>query len=199
MDLIARDRIEEAAEAQRQAAEIEVRAGVFASLADSVVPPTGEWLSKTDHEPFLPRLPNGTTRTVSTFRRLSVPHASRLHRRGVIDRTGLRACEWYRELHEMTGLAGNIIAVDLGREVFAPLQSRAMFADWQVERQDEFRHVRQGIRSRHLRLLDQVVLHDVALHRAARAARAFHRNPEGGFAEAVEQLVEARKKVERRP
>jgi len=115
---------------------------------------------------------------------------------GVIDRDGFRGCCWYRALYETTGLAGNIRSADLTREIFAPPEAKAMFADWQVEQQDLFRFIRARIEPRRLRLLDQIALHDVPINRAARAARAFHRRPKPALAEAVEELLNARAESE---
>lgn len=193
--LIKRDKADRIREQDRQRAEIEVRDGVTVNLADTVIEPTDEWLAKGPVESFLPKQPKDTVRVIRTVKRQDVPHARKLMRDGVITLEGLMDCIWYANLHEMTGLAGSILSIDYGREVFAAPQSRSMFADWQVEKQDEFRFVRRLILARHLLLLDFVLLKGVPINRAVRAARAFHRRPKPAFAEAVEQLGAARKKL----
>ena len=195
--LLAQDRQARAEERFRKEAEIEFDDGKLVAMRDVAIGPTPEQIEQADahgagFSRFTPRLPDGSVATVTAYRRRDVPQAHKMLLAGVIDHEELAACIWYRNLHETTGLTGNIGSIDYGREVFASPQSRAMFSDWQVEAQDTFRFIRRNIRSRHLALLDQMVLNDVPIHRAVRAARAFHRRAKEAFGEAVKQLCDAR-------
>jgi hypothetical protein len=194
-DMLARDKADAAAEQFRREAEVEFEAGKPVMMADAVVPPTREQLASGELVPYTPRQPDGTVREVRTHRRIQVYQAHRMLLWGVIDHGGYADCKWYAALYETTGLAGAIKSIDYGREVFSAPQNRSLFTEWQIDRQDEWRFVRRNIRSRHLRLLDQVVLLDVPIHSAVRAARAFHRSPKKGFAEAVDQLHSARRRL----
>ena len=55
--LIARDRSDRLTDAMRDMAEIEIGEGRFLNIADAVVGPTPEWLTKGDTVPFTPPLP----------------------------------------------------------------------------------------------------------------------------------------------
>lgn len=196
-NLIARDRAHRAEEALRVEAEIELAEGKLVAMRDIATGPTAEQVEQAERDgagfsKFTPKLPDGSVATVTGYRRRDVPQAYKMMLAGIVDHEGLSACAWYRKLYETTGLSGNIGSIDYGREVFASPQSRSMFADWQIEAQDTFRFIRRNIRSRHLALLDQMVLHDVPIHRAVRAARAFHRRAKPAFGEAVKQLLDAR-------
>lgn len=194
-DILARDRADKAAEEFRREAEIEVEAGRTVYMADAVVPPTPEQLATGEFLPYTPRQPDGTVREVRTHRRIQAYQAHRMLLWGVIDHQGYADCKWYAALHEATGLAGSVKSIDYGREVFSAPHNRSMFTEWQIDKQDEFRFVRRLIPSRHLRLLDQIVLHDVPIHSAVRVARAFHRTPKIGFAQAVDHLHTARRRL----
>lgn len=195
--LLERDRAYRAEERLREIARAQVEQGEFTNIADAAIGPTPEQIEQAERDgagyrSFTPKLPNGTVRTVKGYRRRDVPQAYKMMLAGVIDHEGMATCIWYRNLHEQTGLTGRIGSIDYGREVFASPATKAMFTDWQVEAQDAFRFVRRSIRSRHLALLDLMVLDDVPIHRAVRAARAFHRRAKIAFGEAVKQLLDAR-------
>lgn len=195
--LLGNDQAWRAQERLRVAAEIQVRNGEFANIADSLSAPTPEQFGQAERmggrfRKFRPRLPDGTVREVIAYRRQDVPQAYRMLMAGVIDNAGFRACKWYRDLYETTGLTGRVGSVDYGREVFVNPQARSPFTDRQAEAQDTFRFVRAQIERRHLALLENMVLGDVPVHRAARSARAFHRVARAAFARAVELLVQAR-------
>ncbi len=198
--LIERDRADRAADRMREMAEMEVAEGKFANLADLVIEPTPEQFVQAKRRgaafrKFTPRQMDGTVRKVTTYRRPDLPQVQRLILSGVIDADGFRACLWYRNLYEQTGLLGNIGSIDYGREVFAQPQSRSMFAERQVEAQDTFRAVRSFIEARRLALLDKVAIEDVPLYRAGRQFGKTWRTAPRLFAEAVQQLVAARQKA----
>jgi hypothetical protein len=194
-DILARDKADAAAERFRREAEVEFEAGKSVMMADAVVPPTREQLATGEFRTYYPRQPDGSTREVKTVRRVPRSQARKMFLWGVIDYEGLATCNWYSAVYERTGLEGNPRGSDFTREVFMLPHQRERFTDDQIEYQDLFRRIRPLIRSRHLRLLDQVVLQNVAIHSAVRIARAFHRTPKQGFREAVEQLIAARHKL----
>lgn len=197
-ELIVRDRLDRAREAARAAAQIEVADGKFVNLIDLEEGPTPEQIAQAERDGAgferIAEVGSGKDARsgASVYRRRDCPQAWKLMLGGAVDREGFAACCWYRSLYETTGLSGNVRSADLAREVFAAPEAKAMFADWQVERQDLYRFIRSRIEPRRLRLLDQIALHDVPLNRAVRAARAFHRRPKPAFAEAVEELLNAR-------
>lgn len=201
-EIIRRDRADLARELAREAAQIEVAGGKFVNLIDLEEGPTQEQIAHAEREGAgferVAEVGSGKDARAGAMvlRRRECPQAWKLMLGGAIDRDGFRACCWYRALHETTGLTGNVRSADLTREVFAPPEAKAMFADWQVEQQDLFRFIRARIEPRRLRLLDQVALHDVPINRAIRAACAFHRRPKPAFAEAVEELLNARAESE---
>jgi hypothetical protein len=194
-EILARDKADAAAERFRREAEIEFDAGKPVMMADAVVPPTREQMASGEFVPYTPRQPDGSTREVRTHRRIQAYQAYRMMLWGAIDRDGYSSCCWYASLYEATGLTGSVKSVDYGREVFSAPHSRSVFTEWQIEKQDEWRCVRRNMPSRHLRLLDAVILDGLTIHRAVRAARSFHRTPQKGFAEAVEHLASARSRL----
>lgn len=195
--LLASDRAYRATERLRQIAQEQLEQGDTTNIRDAVLEPTPEQIAQAERDgagfqKFTPRTEDGTVRTVTAYKRRDCPQAFKMMLAGVIDLEGYIAAKWYRDLYEATGLAGNIPSAQLGREVFVAPQSHQMFTEWQIDNQDKWRFVRRSITSRHLRLLDQMLLNDVPLKRATRAARAFHRDPKKGFREGIDQLVSAR-------
>lgn len=208
--LLGNDRAYRAQETMRVEALLQVESGEYANARDSVSGPTPEQFAQAERagggfRRFTPRLPNGTVRTVTAYRRKDLPQVQRMVLNGTIDGNGFRDCLWYRNLFESTGLTGNIGSIDYGREVFVSPQARTMFADAQVEAQDMIRFVRRQIDAQRRGLLDQVVLEDVSLARAFRSlgfrTRANRCNEamrqKRIFAEAVHELGQARESAER--
>lgn len=195
--LLERDRADAVAERLRAEVEADIADGRRVSLADIALGPTPEQMAKGEFRKFTPRLPNGTVKTVTAYRRKDLPQVARLILSGTIDTAGFRDCVWYRNLYESTGLAGNIPSIDYGREVFVAPHARAMFADAQVEAQDTFRFVRANIATVLLHLLDQVVLEDVPIYKAQRTIGAGWRSARRIFGAAVADLHSARELSER--
>lgn len=196
-NLITRDQADRYADSLRKASDIEFADGKRVDLSEISDGPTPEQMVQAELDglgfsKFVPRLREGTVKTQIAFRRRAVPQAFKMMRSGVIDFEGYAACEWMRDLYEATGLSGTIPSTQYDKEVFAPPQSRAMFADWQVDKQNEYRWLRQQIRPRYMALLEAMVLHDMPINRAVRHARAFHNNPKKGFREAVRKLIDVR-------
>jgi len=195
--LISRDQADRYAASLRKASEIEFADGKRVDLSEISDGPTPEQIAQAEMDgvgftKFVPRLRDGTVKTQIAFRRRSVPQAFKMMRAGVIDLEGYVACEWMRDLYEATGLSGGIPSTQYDKEVFAPPQSRAMFFDWQIDKQHEFRWLRKQIKPRHMALLEAMVLHDMPINRAIRHARAFHRRRKPAFREAVEMLISAK-------
>lgn len=200
--LISRDRMDRLAEEARQAAEQASGEGKEISLSEVALGPTTEQIQRAGRYGFEQVGEVGTGKSARlgaiVYRRRSCPVAWKMLMQGVIDRTGFDACCWYRGIFEATGLQGSIASTDYSREVFSAPNARAMFADWQVEQQDQFRAIRKEIDANLLRMLDAMVLNDVSVHRAARVARTGHREPKACFERAVEQLCDVRSRLERK-
>lgn len=194
-DILARDKADAAAERFRREAELEVKAGKSVMMADAVVPPTREQLATGEFRTHYPRQPDGSTRVVKTVRRVPRSQARKMFLWGVIDLGGLKDCEWYAELYELAGLDGHYTSTNYLKEIFDTPVGHTMFTEHNLANQETLRFIRRNIRSRHLRLLDQVVLYNLPLKRAVRVARAFHRDPKPAFAEAVDQLGDARQRL----
>lgn len=189
--LIERDRALRIADALRAEATIEVADGVMANLADTVVPPTPEWLARNAGavENYTPRQPDGTVRTVSTYRVMRVPGVIRMARKGQISDDAAKACLRYATCYEQTGLDATIACVDLQREVFGGWNTRLMFTDFQQNAQDEWRRIRNFIPARDRKFFDAVVINGVPVHRAAPLAKTRRSNAVPKFRELAENLA----------
>ena len=208
--ILDRDRADRLADHYRAEARIELASGNFANIGDSVEVPTREQFARAERSGgfarFTPRGENGTSRTVTAYRRRDLPQVQRLVLSGAIDGDGLRNCIWYRNLVESAGLAGNIGSVDYGREVFSAPHSRSAFSDAQVEKQDTLRRVKSLLPSTSCALLDQIVVSDVPLWRAVKASGLYTRSMRRSgrtaaqrlFAQAIADLGTAREATEGR-
>lgn len=194
--LLAQDRADAAAEQFRQEARTRFECGDSASSADAVIPPTREWAGKGNVESYLPRQDPNSTKIVRTVRRMQVPEARKMMLAGKIDFEGLRACIWYAELFENTGLSGSIPSVDYGREVFSAPNGRLVFTEFQIIAQENFRLVRSAIKPRWLVLLDAMVLDGLPYSKAAKVARMRVGTVPANFGLAVEELCNARKSLD---
>jgi hypothetical protein len=178
--LIARDKADRMKEIERAAAEIKVREGLVVTAHETVMEPTPEWFQHGDAEAFTPELPDGTVRELKTVRRVRVPIVARLNTRGHIDADELKACLWYRMVHEHAGLQGRY---SISRYQNTPpsgaVSSRqAGFAghipmtEYEAQARRYFREARQAITPHYLAFFDKVVLHDTPITRASRFVRA---------------------------
>jgi hypothetical protein len=186
------------AERIRRQAEIAVANGHETDIDLSVLGPTREQLAKAEFVPVQGiRDERLKGRTVMTVRRRDIPVAHKMLMKGIIDSAGFAACSWYRNAWEASGMMGNIPSTDYTKEVFAGPTSRSQLTDNQMEIADCLRFIVSKMNARHGRLIYATVVQDTPIQRAVRAARAFHRNPNEGFREAVAQLVDAKKDYEK--
>lgn len=172
------DRLYAAEEAAREAAQLEIRGGIFVSVADAVVPPTPEWLDKHETMPVTVQADGEGhhARSVKTVRRVVTSHAKRAYRAGKITEEQKTACEWYRDQHDAAGLEGRVKTSNLAQRIAGGLPSGVMFTEDQVAAQWHFRNARERMDPRMLRFFDMVVIDEIPVARACRAARTC-RNP----------------------
>lgn len=104
--MIDRDRADRIREADRKRAEIELANGSFVNIADSVIEPTPEWLAKGDVATYRPKQPDGTVREVKTVKRVLTPIVVRMYNQGRIDDEMAKACLWFRQMYEYSGMTG---------------------------------------------------------------------------------------------
>lgn len=179
--IIDRDKADRIAEQDRKLATIEVKRGVFVNLADTVMPPTPEWLAKGEVRSFTPRLigeggRTETVKTVKTVRRLEMSTVTRLHLRGKLTEEELWACVWFREIHERAGLSGRYksshlsLAGNVGGGGGGAQHPMAQH-EFEAEARLAYRAARKSLTSFYVRFFEAVVIGDVPVRRAARFAR----------------------------
>ena len=195
--LLRRDRMDRIADQTRREADIAVKSGDLSRLQDTVVPPTPEQLGHGEFVSFSADKGKGTVRSATTVRRVVTPIAQRLWRSGKIDDDQLAACKWYRDRFEASGLDGRVPSTDFSKEVFAAPNAREMFTDHQVEAEDDMRFVRKLMTAQFVKFFDMIVIGDVTLKRAERAARVRSRGGLVTFRECAAELVSAREVMER--
>lgn len=193
--IIARDRGDAAREAMRCEAEAQVMSGNFENLADTVVPPTQEWLEKGDTQPFTPKQPDGTVRVVSTVRRVNRPIVRRMHAKGKITDDQLAACEWYADRYEAAGLQGRVktnhlsLTGNMGGGGGGMGQAPMAIHEHEAAARHEFRIARASVTAFYLNFLDSVVLHNIPISRAWRDAKCPKHKAEQRFRRVAQELV----------
>lgn len=175
--LIASDREYRVAEHMREMATLEVREGVFVNLADTVIPPTAEWLAKNDTMTFVPKQPDGTVRTIKTVRRVLTPIVVRMTNAGKLREEHLFSCLWYRDQYELGALDGRVKTSSFSD---APGGGGDGTGQHPMARNDTEAEARLMLRKAlafmerehcHIRLFHQVVAKDDAVRRAAKIVR----------------------------
>ena len=174
--ILARDAEDAAAESARAAATIELADGLTVNVVDTVVPPTPEWLAKGEARTVYVGGEKWTDRSahepVRTVRRVVTSHAERAFAAGRINGRQAKACQWYREQHEMSGLAGNVPSTSFEPRIAGTAHSGAAFSPREIEAQDELRNARLLIPMRLRAFFDKVVIEDMAVTRAAAKVHA---------------------------
>ena len=167
------DRLYAKGEAEREAAQLEIRSGVFVNVGDAVVPPTPEWLAKHETRPVTVQADGQGhhARSVKTVRRVFVTPVIRAHRAGQLDERQLRACTWYADRYEETGLDGRVAKGCFEPLIASGLMGGVAFTDRQVEAMDDMRAVRKAIRANWVKFFDLVVLNEIGVKRAERMAQ----------------------------
>ena len=205
--IIARDQAERIAEQDRKRARIEVGNGSFVNLADTVLPPTPEWLAKGEVKPFTPRLigeggRTSTVKTVQTVRRVLIPMVRKMHLAGKLGDEHYAACIIYRTDCEAAGVEGRFktsnfsLAGNVGGGGGNAQHPMAQHA-FEAEAREAFRAAQSAITPFYLLFLDKVVLDDVPLSRAWRFARCPRTKAESRFRAVVAELFTHYKSVRR--
>ena len=177
--LIERDKADRAREYERAAAELEVASGKIVSIRETVMEPTPEWFQHGDVQNFTPEVPDRTAIVLKTVRRVQTPIVARLNYRGHIDADELRACLWYRMVHEQAGLVGrysisryqNTGASTTKGTKEAAFGGHIPMTEYEAQARQYFREARAAISSKHAIFFDKVVLHDMPITRAAQYLR----------------------------
>lgn len=170
--LIARDRAEAEREAARQAAIIQVAEGITVNIGNTVVEPTPEWLAKGKSRAVAVGGERWTDQPITTRRRVETSHAERAYNAGRITARQCKACQWYREQHEKSGLSGNVKSTSFEPRISGSASIGLPFTPRQIEAQKEIDNARLMIPSRLQKFFEAVVLGDTPITRAARIAYA---------------------------
>lgn len=167
------DRLYAKGEAEREAAQLEIRSGVFVNVGDAVVPPTPEWLAMHETRQVTVQADGQGhhARSVKTVRRVIVTPVIRAHRAGQLDERQLRACTWYADRYEETGLDGRVAKGCFEPRIASGLMGGVAFTDRQMEAMDDLRAARKAINVRFVKFFDLVVLNEVGVKRAERMAK----------------------------
>lgn len=171
--LLRQTRMEAKADAEREAAQLEIRSGVFVNVGDAVIPPTPEWLARHETAPVTVQADGEGhhARSVKTVRCVVVTPAMRAQRAGHIDEHQLRACVWYRDRYEEAGLDGRMAKGCFEPRIASGLMGGVAFTDRQMEAMDDLRAARKAINARFVKFFDLVVLNEVGVKRAERMAK----------------------------
>ncbi|WP_334656745.1 hypothetical protein [Sphingomonas panaciterrae] len=189
-DLLERDRICAAADARREAAQVEVEDGTFVNLGDASDGPTPEQLSKGEFRQFTIEGRDGTVRDGKALRRVIPDRLVQLHSRGVLDDDTFAACAWYRKAWEDTGLgitvsAGSYTPVIRGG---TPRRDHLPKSAIGWEAWEDYRFARDGIPLAFRTIVDLVVLDNDTIEEAARKARVGFRNASAAFRQGALEL-----------
>lgn len=200
--LIKRDQTYRQREQDRKAAEIEVAKGLTVNIGEAVDEPTEEWLAKGDFRTFVPRLEDGTVRTVKAYRRVITPMVMRLWLKGSLTDDQARACMWYRDRFDTAGVGGRYksshisLTGNVGGGGGAGQAPMALHAR-EAEARGEYRAARDALTAFYLKFFESVVIHDIPLSRAVRFAKCRNEKALVRFRAVAEELVAhcAREKV----
>lgn len=171
--ILRQTRLDAKEEAEREAAQLEIKKGTYVNVGDAVVPPTPEWLAKHETRPVTVQADGQGhhARSVKTVRRVIVTPVIRAHRAGQLDERQLRACTWYADRYEETGLDGRVAKGCFEPRIASGLMGGVAFTDRQVEAMDDMRAVRKGIPASYRKFFDLVVLNEIGVKRAERMAK----------------------------
>lgn len=194
--LIANDRQRRSADTARIEAEREIAAGRFANLDDAVVLPTQEWMDKGDTRSFTPRAPDGTVRSVTTFRRVLTPMVMRMLNAGKLTDDQAAACVWYRKTFEMAGLNGHSSSSQWNPN--STIRHTATCAGFGYVpssevvalARDEFRAARAALEELYIPFFEAIVLDDIPMRSAARLAKCRNEKAPRRFRDVAEALLD---------
>lgn len=175
--LIKRDKKDRTRENDRKAAELEVADGRFVNLAETVVEPTPEWMSKGETRTFIPKQPKDTTKIARSVRRVAVPTIVKLYNDGKMTEDHYHACMVYRRMFEQAGLTGryksNYLSITgntgggSGGMAQHPMASHAS----EAEARDLYRRAKAVIAPRFIQVFEFVVISDLSMRQAATKAK----------------------------
>lgn len=167
------DRLYAAEEAAREAAQLEIRSGVYVSVSDAVIPPTPEWLAKHETLPVTVQADGEGhhARSVKTVRRVLMTPAMRAHRAAQLNDRQFKACTWYADRYEATGLDGRVAKGCFEPRIASGLVGGIAFTDRQVEAMDDMRAARKAIKAAWRKFFDLVVIEEIGVKRAERMAK----------------------------
>lgn len=171
-DMIKRDRENADREASRQAAIIQVADGLTVNIGNTVVEPTPEWLAKGESRVVAVGGERWTDQPLSTRRRVLTSYAMRAYNSGKITARQYKACAWYRDRHELSGLEGNVKSVTYQPKIIGGVNGGIMFTEAQLEAIEDLRNARLLIPSKLRKFFDIFLIDNIPLARAARAAYA---------------------------
>lgn len=172
--VIERDKAERTAEADRQAALLEINEGLFINVGDAVVPPTREWMEKGETMPFTVQADGEGhhARSVKTVRRVMTSHAKRACRAGKITEEQKVACEWYRDQYDAAGLEGRVKTANLTQRISGGVAGGIMFTEDQVAAQWHYRNARERMNPGMIKFFDLVMIDEIPVDRSCRIARS---------------------------
>ncbi len=170
--MLERDRIDAEREAERQAAMIQVADGLTVNIGNTVVEPTPEWLAKGESRVVAVGGERWTDVPMSTRRRVVTSHYERAYNAGRITARQSKACAWYCEQHERSGLSGNVKSTNFEPRIAGTATVGLPFTPSQIDAQDELRNASLMIPSRLRIFFDKVVLDDIAITRASKLVHA---------------------------
>lgn len=174
--LIERDKADRAREYERAAAEIELASGKTAYVKETVIEPTPEWFQHGEAQEISVDTPDNTAIAMKTVRRVQTPIIKRMWAAGKLDIDQYRACTWYAECYEASGLHGNIPSVQIGKEVFGGGPDRVLFTEAQQEAQRTLRMLKSVLTPHRVRFFEAVVIDNVPVARASRFIRTTRSN-----------------------
>lgn len=193
--LIKRDKKDRTRERDRKAAELEVADGRFVNLAETVVEPTPEWMTKGDTRTFIPKQPNDTTKIARSVRRVAVPTIVKLYNDGKLYEDHYHACMVYRRMYEEAGLDGryksNYLSLtgNTGGGTGGMSQHPMARHHDEAEARQLYRQARLVINPRFLQVFEFVVVFDLSLRSAATKAKRDNSRIFHNFRYSCEQLV----------
>lgn len=172
--VIERDKAERTAEADREAALLEISEGVYVNVGDATVPPTLEWMTKGDVMSVTVQADGEGhhARSVKTVRRVMTSHAKRAYRAGKITEEQKIACEWYRDQYDAAGLEGRVKTANLAQRISGGVAGGIMFTEDQVAAQWHYRNARERMNPGMIKFFDLVIIDEIPVDRSCRIARS---------------------------
>lgn len=190
--LLERDRFNRSRDEERERATLEVHGGLYVNIAETVMEPTPEWLSKGNVRTHIPRQHDRTTKLIKTVRRMAVPVVARLLDKGIITEDQHSACVWYQERFEVAGLTGRWASNRYAQRTGSSGSGSGPMAlhEFEAQARNEFRAAHAALDQGFTAFFDAVVLADLPLGRASRFARCRNARAPHHFRMIAQQLVD---------